>query len=253
MSRLIFIVTFSGLMAISPSQSEEPIGGWSQDVLQLFTLQARDEALQKILKQARYPENPSYTEDTAGQIKEVVVCPQPDGPPLVTVFAKSQSDDGNVSPRSGHFIVIRNDGLILPFFKNANSLKGYFLDLNGDGVIDCVDSLSIAVGWPSPDPTRSVTELHIVPIQERFEPSLVVYWKRGAFTWRLHQPELHRNPTIQIGVKTETGFEPAAEYKWSTEENRWQGPQGSPEAKFIRGDGDTGEDELKLLSVGTKP
>jgi hypothetical protein len=253
MPRLICCITFVGLVTLHPIYGDEPVSGWSQDVLQLFSLSARDEALEKILKQAKYPTNPEYTEQDVGKIKEVVVCPQLDGPPLVTVFARSGCDGNDVSPRSGHFIVIRNDGLILPFSDGANYLDGYFLDLNGDGAIEYVDAL-LTGSWT--DSYGSVTLLKVVPIKEEFRASLVICWKPDVFVWRLHQPDLGLNPTIQIGKGAEKEFELVAEYKWSTQEKCWEGPRGSPDAAFMRVDGDTIEhikNARKLLNARPEP
>ena len=112
------------------AQGKKPSVDWNTDVLRLFLLEERDEALQKLLKEARYPKDPAYTEDDVGRIKEVVLCPQQGARPLVTIFAGSKSDPEDVSPRSGHLVVIRNDGLILPFYQGASYLDGHFRDLN---------------------------------------------------------------------------------------------------------------------------
>lgn len=221
---------------------------WDTDVLDLFSLEKRDAALQRILKKARYPDKPAYKEDDAGQVKEVVVCPQPKKKPLVTVFARSEHDPEDVSPRSGHFIVIRNDGLILPFYHGANSLDGHFRDLNGDGVIDYIDSWGMGYG------DGTVTGLHIVPIREEFVPSLVIFWRERAFQWRLHQPDLERLPTVQIVKTNRLGevLEIVAEYQWSAAKKQWEGPEGSPKKGFLVVEGDRRETAKKLLKADGK-
>lgn len=216
---------------------------WNADVLRLFSLKSRDEALQKLLKEARYPRNPTYKEDSVGQIKEVVVCPQANNKPLVTVFARSKSDPEDVSPRSGHMIVIRNDGMIIPFYYGSNYLDGYFCDLNGDGMIDYIDS------WKIDYEGGTVTSLHVVSIREEFTPSLVVYWKEDMFTWRLHQPDLSRIPTIQIGKQKGEKFKLVAEYQWLSVKNRWAGPKGSPGMGFLMVEGNAEETAKKLLTL----
>jgi hypothetical protein len=66
---------------IRRTESRMAPGVWNPDVLRLFSLEERDAALQKLLKEGYYPEDPNYTEDSAGKIKEVVVCPQQSGRP----------------------------------------------------------------------------------------------------------------------------------------------------------------------------
>lgn len=232
MKRLLSILVGFGLANPVAVQGKEPIGDWNTDVLRLFLLEERDEALQKLLKEARYPKDPAYTVNDVGRIKEVVLCPQQGARPLVTIFVESKNDPEDVSPRSGGFVVIRNDGLILPFYHGACYLDGHFRDLNGDGAMDYIDSWEIDHG------EGMVTGLHLVPIREGFAPALVVYWLEGAFEWRLHQPDMHRIPTIQIGSEKQGRFETIAEYRWSRDKKQWLGPGGSPEAYFMRVDGD---------------
>ena len=223
------------------TESRMAPGAWHPDTLRLLSLETRDEAMQNLLKQGVYPENPSYTEDRAGKVKEVVICPQPGGRPLLAVFAGSEFERSDVSPRSGHLVVIRNDGVIFPYYQGANSIDGYLMDLNGDGVMDCLDSLDY--GYDE----GTLTGLYLVPITEDFEPALVVYWKKESFEWRSDQPEPERNPTIQIGRKRKGSFETVAEYRWSREEMRWVGPKGSLRDRFWRVDGDPDETAKKLL------
>ena len=245
-TKFLVLPVFFALVVSGSLQGGDRHGEWNPDVLRLFVLEERDEAFQKLLAEARYPENPAYREKEVGKIKEVVLCPQPGGQPLVTVFARSEFDPEDVSPRSGHLIVLRNDGLILPFYHGANSLDGYFRDLNGDGVMDYIDSWGVGHG------AGTVTSLHLVPIREGFASSLVVYWKEGFYDWRIHQPDLDRIPTIQVGVKNKEQFRVVAEYQWSGEEKRWLGPKGSPEAGFLRVDGTENRRSaaLRLIGVG---
>ena len=224
MKRVILIAL---LAPLSSALAEDRAVVWNADVLRLFLLQERDAALQKILSEARYPKDAAYTEEQAGEIKQVVICPQPDKPPLVAIFTRSTFEPDDVSPRSGRLILIRSDATILPFYRGANYLDGHFRDLNGDGVIDYVKSWGFRYG------DSSVTSLHVIPIQEPFGPSLVIHWKSGSFTWRCHQPDLGRTPAIQIGTEEGGKFAVAAEYRWSPTDVRWVGPKGSRQAGFL--------------------
>lgn len=224
---------FSSSPSSSSLSSEGPSAKWNPDVLRLFSLDQRDEALRRLLEQGRYSPDPHYREEVTGTIKDVVICPQPGQRTLVTVFVRSKFSPEDESPRSGHFIVIRNDGAIIPFYYNANSLGGDFRDLNGDGVMDCIDSMSIGFDeYP-------VRALYVIPVLEEFKPSLLIYWKEdpstweGLLTWRLSQPQRHLLPTIQIGTEENGTFEMLAEYRWSHAEQRWTGPPGSPQQEFL--------------------
>ncbi|WP_425399467.1 hypothetical protein [Aeoliella sp.] len=244
MKRPLAILAISFSLVTSSAIGEEQDVVWNQDVLRLFSIEERDEALRQILLAANYPDQPRYKEDGEHitRVKEVVLCAQLSGLPLVTVFAGNKWEPEDVAPRSGHFIVIRSDGMVLPFYKGAISLHGHFRDFNGDGVVDYLS----AWGWKAKE--GMFTGLHLVPIAEPFEAALVVYWPQDQLDWKLHRPDLRCLPTIQLGTTDSGEFKPVAEYKWSKEDNQWQGPQRSLEAGFVRCDGDPNELALGLLA-----
>jgi hypothetical protein len=241
MKRLLPTLACFVLLGLASVSAQQFGDDWNKDVVRLFSPAERDEALQKLLKEARYPKDAAYKEDDAGKIKDVVLCPNPNGRPMVTVFAETPHGRVDVPARSGHFIIIRNDGMIIPFYCGANSLDGYYRDLNGDGVIDYLES------WDFGYDEGNLTGLHLVPITEKFIPALVVYWKDGDFTWRLIESEPGRDYKVEIGSTKRGRFELVAEYKWSKDEKRWVGPEGSVDAGFVRVDGDPNEKAKKLL------
>jgi len=107
--------------------------------------------------------------------------------------------------------------------------------------MDCVDAFT--VDYKAGD----LTALHVVPILENMSPSLRILWRKNQFEWRLHQPELERIPTIQLGTELDFVFTPVAEYKWSFSEKRWIGPKGSPEQGFLLVEGDANATAALLL------
>ncbi len=241
MNRFCLALLLTSLAFATSLFAKEMEAIWHPDVLALFSMQTRDKALQKILKRGYYPKKPGYKEKRAGRIKEVVLCPQPNRTSLVVVFARSVWDFEDVSSRSRHFITIRSDGMIIPFFNNANWLGGQLCDLNGDGVIDYIDTIEMIYK------AGEATGLHVVPILENMSPSLHILWRPKQFKWRLFQPEKEKIPTIQIGTKKDDVFTPVAEYKWSFSEKRWNGPKGSPEQGFLVDEGDDEHTAALLL------
>ena len=102
-----------------------------------------------------------------------MICPQPEGPALLAVFAGPVVDepdndhienevlydgaplepavifDDEMTARSGHIIIIRQDGTIIPFYRGANYLDPhheYLEDLNGDGIMDYLGVLGPKLG-----------------------------------------------------------------------------------------------------------
>lgn len=240
------ILVISGLLLVSFVRGEEAVAGWHPDVKRLLSPEERDEALQKLLKEGGYPKSPLYNEKRAGKIKDVVRCLQPPGKPLIAVFAEEPFGRVDVPKRSGHLIIIRSDGVIIPFYKGANSPNGNFEDLNGDGIVDSIDS------WEFGYEAGLITGLHLVPITEQFKPALVVYWKEGDFAWRLDKSDPFGISAVQIFATKPVRLEVVAEYKWSEEKKRWLGPAGSLKEGFLRVDGDPDENVKQLLNLKAK-
>lgn len=202
---------------------------WSGTVRGLFDPKTRDATFTRIAEaDSREPGAPEGKTE-AKPVKDVVVCPEPDGPPMIAVFLKSSYDKANAPSRSGHFVLLNGEGKFLPVFQNANSLdaRDVFEDINGDGVIDCVMTFN------SMFEGGFLKRLTVLPMVREQVPSLTVLFKSSGFTWRLKKTD-GAPGEIEIGRTKGKSFTPVVTYKWSKAAARWEGPDGGDGAAFAR-------------------
>jgi hypothetical protein len=194
---------------------------WDPNVQDLLRPDRRDKAYSELLRQGRYATKPRYMELHAKAIAEVVLCPQATNLPMVAVFDREKG-----SARSGHLVLFTADGIIVPVYYGANSVEGSFEDINGDGIIDWVDSFLVRLG------DRSFAMLHVTPITPAQRPALQVLYDDNKLVWRC--APVDSGPTRKVQLRQKQTFELAAEYLWSPTSRRWAGPDGGGELGFVR-------------------
>lgn len=220
-------------------------------VAKLMIPSERDAAFRTILSWQKYRSKPAYMEREFKPLRHVVECPQREGPPIFAVFPISTFEK-RAAP-VGHIILIDADGAIIPHFMNANLLDAdsIFADINGDGVIDEVSTISFSKG----------AVLHVLPVTREQTPVLNIKLKRKGFRdtawqWRVMKTEEQNVFAIELGpqdptakhINTRQGMVwseeentftivqaplnptkniiPKARLEWSKEKNAYMGPKG---------------------------
>ena len=207
-------------------------------VARLAQADTRDDAFRRIISWQKYRGTPAYTEEDAETIRYHVVCPQVTGPPIFAVFPDTNYEH-NLAPK-GHIVLVDADGTLIPFWLGANSVNGAFADINGDGIVECVDVV----------PSGDECVLYVLPITREQRPVLFVAFNRQSDTtprwsWRLVASDTPGVASIQLGpvVPTTdevpydawpTNINPAVTYSWSRATREYEGPSGAPNQAFWR-------------------
>lgn len=212
----------------------------------------RDAAACRILDLQRYRGTPSYRDEPCtsvrGAVNHVVVAPQTSGLPMRIVFRRWDFDDKDIGPgRSrGPFSLIDGEGYLVPAFSGANMLDA------DSAIFPYAGDARLAIGQIIPhgggEGERSWTTqvLHIVPVVSPQQAVLSVivgpstYKSDGVcagFSWGWRQRDADKDgiPEIEIGPWIdEDNIRPQAVYRWSSANNRYDGPDGSIEDGFVR-------------------
>ncbi|HUX00288.1 MAG: YdjY domain-containing protein [Phycisphaerae bacterium] len=228
--------------APSPAAAESP----RHLVQELLDPAKRNAALDKLMQLNHYKGGPH---DTA-LVNHVVVCPQPKGEPLYAVFKDEHYADwsgaGLGKPR-GHVLLFDSDGKYVPFYKNANDPWGVFEDVNGDGIVENVES------WYCGE-LRSCTILHVIPIVEKPMPLLCVAYnpkQRKTETWAWQMADAGKDGALQIQLGpvvkilgdpahsrddngTNKQINPVVTYTWDKDKKAYVGPAGGDDQPFKR-------------------
>ena len=228
-----------GVLLWSPWAAAEEANPRAQWVRDLLDAQKRDAALAALL---------GLKDAGACKVNHVVVCPQADGGPLYAVFKAEGYErrmGGGPGKAIGHVILFDGKGTEHPFWHNANSISGLFRDVNGDGIVENVETNSISPAAPPGMPLErfSVKVLHVLPIVLKADPVLLVAYGIGQpghpedkppWHWRAVDLDADGRLEIQFGPKTEKGLEPQATYTWSEKDKRYVGPDGADTQRFKR-------------------
>jgi len=238
------VVLAAGLMI-----SKEGIAAWRRSLVvrQLLDPAKRNEAWREVVGWQRYGDgNPHYQLKLYSdqEVREVLACPQPRGKPLFAVFFGDM--DTVPSSRNGNFELVRMDGTLLPDPHGWDLAENPFRDLNGDSVLDRVESMTFEFEHDANDEPRcSAAVLHVIPLTESREPTLmVVCGRKGApqLKWRLRESN---RPGVFDVVLEKSGEGKAqdaikAVYRWSERARAYEGPGGSAAGDFLRVDLDPG-------------
>lgn len=249
---ITFLTSWTVLAAVVPTgltaQQPAPVQEIAPDVQRLLWMDSRDAALARIVARGAYRGPGTYTEDDKKlTVRNVVVCPQPVGPPLFAVFVTSRnleekgiriirSDAYNSRP-IGHLIQVAADGTIVRCPGSNNVVDGTFADINSDGVIERVESISYT---DIEDTELKVHEVCVQPVVEGAMPSLRVAYSAGdapALTWRAIPTEGKAPSRVQLVRPPEPGLQReriVATWTWNKELRQWTGPGGGPGQEFMR-------------------
>ncbi len=209
----------------SPASTASP--SWDPLVLELFDFERRDRAIQALVTRGKFDHEPPYRERSVGPVKDVVLCPQRGHLPLVVVFLRTDYEDPGAPPQSGHFVVVRADGTLIPVKGGANSLTGYFGDLTADGVPELVTLDIVQFSAAKAD------RLRVRSLTEEFPDILEVLLSPQSFRFEIHQAP-NELPSIQVQRAGANQVGAVAEYRWNLQGHAWEGPTGSAKQGFLR-------------------
>lgn len=195
----------------------------------------RDDAFREVLSWQKYRSKPSAPDNIFKPLRHVVVCPQKQGPPIYAVFPSNRYEQRSAA--KGHIMLIDADGAIIPYYHNANSIddSSEFKDVNGDGVVDEVGTISFGTS------AGSAEVLHVLPVTREQSPALSIVLKesdrhKAEWSWKLAETSEPGVCSIEIGpldAKTNKLL-PKARYTWSKEKSQYVGPAGGGKHPFMR-------------------
>ncbi|MBN2714672.1 MAG: hypothetical protein JXX14_02385 [Deltaproteobacteria bacterium] len=202
-------------------------------VRQLLSLENRLDAFVELANRAG--ESFKFRDDLPyDPIANVIVCPQPEGPPLFAVFHRKPLPNGSFY--STGFSLIDSNGEFHKIYENANVAGGIFQDVNDDTVVDKVDDTKVR---KNNDWYRQLT---IVPMTKApQQPALIIIMNPVDWTWR---SEATDNPNIMKihvgpkpkGPKPKEGemMTPSATWVWDATQKSYIGPDGGIGHQFMR-------------------
>jgi hypothetical protein len=175
------------------------------------------------------------------EVRDVIACPQLGGKLLFAVFFDDPPTES--ATREAWFELVQMDGTLLPD-QRWDVTGNPFRDINGDSVLDQLDCMNFEFDEKD-EPRCSAAVLHVIPITESREPTLVVACGRkgaGQLKWRLQ--ETNRPGVFEV-VLEKSGEGKAhdavkAVYRWSERARGYEGPEGSVAGDFLRVDLDPG-------------
>lgn len=202
----------------------------------------RDAALARLL---------GHKEPSSVKVNHVVVCAQPQGPPIYAVFKAERYDlrqGGGPGKAIGHVILFDSNGKQIPFCMNANSIQGVFEDVNGDGIVENVEPHTISPAAPRGVKLErpGVNTLIVLPIVRNPTPLLYVAYgierhtkDDSGWSWEVSPPGKDGMREIRFGPKQGGKVTPQAVYTWAPEQHRYLGPEGAYDRTFKRIDPST--------------
>jgi hypothetical protein len=226
----------------TPAAADSP----RQLVKDLLDPDKRSAALEKLILLNRY----ESSSNKPIRVNQVVVCPQPKGEPLVAVF----KDEGYAGwsgagpgKAAGHVLLFDSEGKYVPYYHNANAPFGVFADVNGDGLVESVQS-----GFVGLQP--AATLLYVIPIVEKPMPLLCVAYNpehRETATWAWQVADARKDGVLQIQLGpvvkilgdpahsledngTNKEINPTVTFTWDKAKKAYVGPAGGDDQPFKR-------------------
>lgn len=214
-------------------------------VMKLLSHSQRQLAFESIVLWQKYFLNTcTYTERCTAPVGHVVVCPQAnDTPPMFAVFR------GAEGVTEGMFSLVTAHGSFVNVFNGYNILSppGTIIDVNGDGIVDLLTVVSCCVSTNS---DISTSLFWVIPITPDQEPILAVAYNRGeASNGTFHLSPKRENGSYDIEIrKREAGiWRTLATYTWSSGNNTYEGPKGSPDSDIWMFDHDPGDEIIRYI------
>jgi hypothetical protein len=132
-------------------------------------------------------------------------------------------------------------------FGNDTVLTGSLADINGDEIIERVDSMLYGVKG-----VHNATVLMVSAVKTKAEPlfTVVLNWEADEWTYRLTDQHADGISDIEAGPRTAEGLIPKAVWKWDRAKRLYVGPQGKAGDHFRVINGATLWKELDRLKAG---
>ncbi|HKP03346.1 MAG TPA: hypothetical protein VJU77_08265 [Chthoniobacterales bacterium] len=116
------------------------------------------------------------------------------------------------------------DGRVLrPFGNDPILSSGTLADINGDGLIERVDSMIFGVEGGG---TATVLTMSVVKAKAEPVLSVLLNWENDEWTYRLTDQDGDGVSDIEAGPRTAEGLIPKAVWKWDKAKRAYIGPQG---------------------------
>jgi hypothetical protein len=213
-------------------------------VLNLLSASQRQLAFEYIvLWQKYFRDKDTYTERSLAPVGHVVVCPQPnDEPPMFAVF------QGPKGKTEGRVSFMTAQGEFVNVFNGYNILQppGTILDVNGDGIVELLTSVSCTASTNS----ISTSLFVVIPVTTSLKPILAVVYNRGDLndgTFQLSSKRENGSYDIQIRRRESGIWRTLATYTWSSEDHMYEGPKGSPYSDVWMFDHDPGDAIIRYI------
>jgi hypothetical protein len=198
----------------------------------------RDRALYDLLERnsyyhGSYYDGKQHPPETV-KVNHVVVCPQKSGSPLYAVFKAEGYEKyfgGGPGKPLGHVILFDSNGKYLPWYINANSIHGEFEDVNGDGIVENVESIH-----EESDGGKTNDRLWVLPIVPGGRPILEVRYDPKRWSYRA----LKKGQGIPWEIwfiqknKSTIASDSTVIYRWSKEKKAYEGPTGCERIGYWR-------------------
>jgi hypothetical protein len=216
----------------------EALTAWwrHQTVRKLEDPAQREVVYRQIVQWQRYRGVPWYTVDPmrpGESIRDVIVCHQRDGRPLYAVVYKGAFESD--APGLRRFELVDFDGTLVSVFEGWNFGHCDFKDLNADGVLDRLETLTYEIEEGKED----VQALTLIPMTPEQKVKLRVFYRmhqeNAGWDWTV--VDTNGSPLeIRLGPRDPETKElmPRAVYRWDPSRSEYVGPSGGIDEEFLR-------------------
>jgi hypothetical protein len=235
---------------VDPEQASFAKRSGKELVQQLADDKKRPRAFYELLRRAEPSKYPEFAAFEVGHYNsKLVICPQENPrPPIYLVlygflelmetgysrdnyqvknprelFPPATNDSGTAAVQEPAIHAFTADGRVVHPFGGDTVLKGTLADINGDGIIERVDSMMYGV-----EGIHDAIVLTVSTVKTKAQPLLTVVLNWGADEWiyRLTDQDGDGVSDIEAGPRTATGLIPKAVWKWDRVKKLYVGPQG---------------------------
>lgn len=237
--------------AIDPDQSSFAKLSGKQLVEQLADDERRPRAFYELLRRAEPGKHADFTTfEGTHYNSRLLVCPQEKPrPPIYLVlygfldltetgssgdnyvvknprelFPPAATDSAGAAEKEPTIHAFTAEGRIVTPFGGNNVLTGTLADINGDEIIELVDSMRYGV-----EGVDNTTVLTVSAVKTKAEPLLTVVlnWEEDEWTYRLTDQDGDGISDVEAGPRTAAGMIPKAVWKWDRVKRAYVGQQGA--------------------------
>lgn len=211
----------------------------------------RDRAICDLVRLQRYRSTPRYTVDecTTRKVRQLIGSPNDDV--FGVTLEVSYLDGPRDAPFAGELVLFDREGFLIPVYAASNVLEsrdGFFqYRMGGDWAI--VHSIRVSAGNET-----AVQIISVVPLEREQRAALRViigapvnsYDCKGFhWSWQARDVDGDLVPEIEIGPNLEPPgrISPRAVFRWSEDDGRYLGPDGSPRDGWLRIDAPRADSE----------